>query len=230
MARQCTHLPLSGRLTPPVTATRNTVDMTTSSRPRVESPEAAVRAAGYQPAPMVHDRWGQSWWGIVQDDAGRWSLLTVRDSTYDSADPYGWDPYEFTRIHPPVPPSADVTDVIREILSRPRNTVVRAEFECRAVNRYLDNLPADEDDALSRQLSAAEPDGWARLEGLRCYDTNIGVRGRQSEAVSLLKTTLRQLWPLAMTDGRLTQSGKRHAMRRSWSIPITPGPTRLSTT
>ena len=185
--------------------------MTPSGRPRVDSPEAAVRAAGYQPAPMVHDRWGQSWWGIVQDDADRWCLLTVRDSTYDAADPYDWSPDEFVRIHPPVPPSGDVTDVILEILSRPRNTVVRAEFECRAVNRYLDNLPAGEHEALARHLAVTTPDGWARLQGLRCYDTNISVRGRQGEAVSLLKTTLRRLWPQAMTDGRLTQFGKRHA-------------------
>lgn len=160
---------------------------------------------------MVHDRLGKTWWGIVQDDTGRWCLLYVRDSAYDPADPYDWDPYEFSRIHPPVSPSADVTDVILEILSRPRNTVVRAEFECRAVNLYLDNLPADDRSAFTRLLAATEPEGWSRLEGLRCYDTNISVRGRQSEAVSLLKATLRRLWPQAMTEGRLTQFGKRHA-------------------
>ncbi len=110
-----------------------------------------------------------------------------------------------------MPPSADVTGVILEILRRTRNTVVRAEFECRAVNLYVDHVPTVEREALTRQLSATEPDGWARLEGLRCYDTNISVRGRQGEAVSLLKATLRGMWPIAMTNGRLTQFGKRHA-------------------
>lgn len=46
-------------------------------------------------------------------------------------------------------------------------------------------------------------------EELRCYDANLLVKGRQAEAVQLFKETAQRLWPHTMTDGRLTQFGKR---------------------
>jgi hypothetical protein len=154
------------------------------------------------------------WWALAQDAAGRWFLVSMPDSlpeselsTYDptSHELGGWS----SRQWPPLGSFSAVADLMLAILRRRRTTTIEAQWDRWAVNAYLDGLPDDQEAALATQLASVEPTGWTTLEELRIYEANRRVKGRQSEAVRLLKDTAQRMWPKTMTAGRLTQFGKR---------------------
>lgn len=154
------------------------------------------------------------WWALAQDDAGRWFLVSMPDSLPESElstyDPRrhelgGWSSSPW----PQLGPFSAVADLILAIVRRRRTTTIEGQWDRWAVNAYLDGLPDDQHAALATQLASVEPTGWSTLEELRTYEANRRVKGRQSEAVQLLKDTAQRMWPKTMTAGRLTQFGKR---------------------
>ena len=131
------------------------------------------------------------------------SELTTFDPT--AHEPDGWPSSQW----PPLEGFADVGELIVAIIRRRRTTTIDGQMDRRAVIAYLDDLPGDQSKDLASRLAAEEPTGWTTVEELRCYDANLRVKGRQAEAVRLFKETAQRLWPHTMTDGRLTQFGKR---------------------
>jgi hypothetical protein len=188
----------------------------TSRRHRAspDLPIAQLLSLGYRATPLVRDQGMQRWWALAQDTAGRWSVVSVPDSlteselpTYDPARHLddGWP----SRQWPPLGGFADVAELILAIIRRPRTTTIEGQWDRWAVNAYLDSLPEDQRTSVVHHLATLEPTGWATLQELRCYEANRRVKGRQAEAVVLLKETAARLWPRTMTPGRLTQFGKR---------------------
>jgi hypothetical protein len=154
------------------------------------------------------------WWALAQDAGGLWSLVSVPDSLTEAELPTfdpgrhledGWP----SRQWPPLGGFPDIVGLILAIIRRPRTTTIEAQWDRWAVNAYLDSLPEDERTSVAHHQASREPAGWTTLEGLRRYDANRQVAGRQAEAVALLKETAARLWPRTMTPGRLTQFGKR---------------------
>lgn len=183
-------------------------------RSSAELPTAQLLTMGYRASGLVRDPGIKGWWALAQDAAGRWALVSVPDapadsdvSTYDPTrhESGGWAPDQW----PPLGTFADVVDLILAIIRRRRTTTIEGQWDRWAVNAYLDGLPPDQRDALTQRLASVEPEGWATLEELRHYDANRRVEGRRAEAVRLLKETAQAMWPQTMTDGRLTQFGKR---------------------
>jgi hypothetical protein len=176
--------------------------------------KALLLELGYRPGPLVRSASEPRWWGLAQDDHGRWALVRVRESlaesersTYDPtsnhSDVWAADPL------PALHGFTEVEQLILAVIRHRRTTTIAGQWERRAVIAYLDGLPSEERSPLEKRLESVEPAGWETLQGLRRYEENLAVDGRQAEAVQLLKSTLRRLWPQTMTEGRLTQFGKR---------------------
>jgi hypothetical protein len=184
-------------------------------RPSPEPAEDLLRSLGYLTGPLLDDGWG-SWWLLAQHVSG-WVLLTVPDPALYRYPEYV--PHDFPRgesvdeafVRIVMGPYRDVATLITAIMVARRTTAIAGQWERRAANLYLDSRPGDEREALAARLATEDPDGWETLEGLRRYEANLAVKGRQAESVRLLKETLQRLWPQTMTPNRLTQFGRRHA-------------------